>query len=86
RSLGLCPVMWSVTAYDWNAKSPEVIIANVVQRLARHKDRGEVILLHDGGHLAFGADRAPTVEATRRLLQRYSTEGKEFVAIPDLEL
>jgi peptidoglycan-N-acetylglucosamine deacetylase len=86
RSLGLQPVMWSVTAYDWNATSPGDIVRNVVQRVDSRKDRGEVILLHDGGHLGFGADRSHTVTATQRLLERYSAESKEFVAIPDLQL
>lgn len=86
RSLELRPVMWSVTGYDWNAKSAETIFAHVGQQVNSRKDRGEVILLHDGGHLGFGVDRAYTVEATRRLLQSYSAESKEFVAIPELEL
>jgi hypothetical protein len=33
--------------------------------------------------LAFGTDRSHTVEATRRLLERYS--GKKFVSISALE-
>ncbi|HLJ29918.1 MAG TPA: polysaccharide deacetylase family protein [Candidatus Angelobacter sp.] len=87
RSLGLTPVMWSVTAYDWNAKSPEAIVGHVLQQMtARKTPKGEIILLHDGGHLAFGADRAHTVEATRRLLEKYSAEGKKFVAIPEFSL
>lgn len=85
-SLGLRPVMWSVTSYDWNAKSAEAIITNVVQGVEGRAGRSEIILLHDGGHLAFGADRAHTVQATQRILQRYSAESKEFVAIPDLQL
>lgn len=84
RSTGLKPVMWSVTGYDWNAKSPEAIVTHVQRQVAGRKNRAEIVLLHDGGHLAFGADRAHTVEATRRLLDAYSTEGKEFVAIPQL--
>src|SRR5215469_1358092 len=52
RSLGLQPVMWSVTAYDWNAKSAEDIAVRVVQTVDGRKDRGEVILLHDGGHIS----------------------------------
>jgi len=82
RALGLTPVMWSVTAYDWNADSPESIVNHVLRQVGG--TRGEIILLHDGGHLAFGADRSHTVEATRRLLERYSAERKEFVAVPDL--
>ena len=86
RALGMRPVMWSVTGYDWNAKSAEAIVGNVVRQVEGRTGRGEVILLHDGGHLALGTDRSYTVEATRRLLQRYSAESKEFVAMPDLQL
>jgi peptidoglycan/xylan/chitin deacetylase (PgdA/CDA1 family) len=43
-----------------------------------------VILLHDGGHRDFGADRAYTVTATDRLISRYQAEGYEFVTIPEM--
>lgn len=85
RSLGLMPVMWSITGYDWNADSPESILTHVFKQMnTGRKGRGEIILLHDGGHLAFGVNRSHTVEATRRLLEKYSSEGREFVSIPDL--
>jgi peptidoglycan/xylan/chitin deacetylase (PgdA/CDA1 family) len=75
--------MWSVTGYDWNAKSPEAIVEKVARQVeSRRKPQAEVILLHDGGHLAFGADRSHTVEATRRLLERYA--DKEFISISGL--
>jgi peptidoglycan-N-acetylglucosamine deacetylase len=86
RSLGLTPVMWSVTGYDWSAKSAEAIVGQVLRQVDGRNRRGEVILLHDGGHLAFGTDRAHTVEATARLLAKYSAEGKRFVSIPELSM
>jgi peptidoglycan/xylan/chitin deacetylase (PgdA/CDA1 family) len=82
RSHGLTPVMWSVTSYDWSAKSPEMIVSKVDSHIQAHKNQGEVILLHDGGHLAFGTDRSYTVAATRQLLEKYS--GKRFVSILEL--
>jgi peptidoglycan/xylan/chitin deacetylase (PgdA/CDA1 family) len=85
RSMGLSPIMWSVTGYDWNAKSPETIVEKVVRQVdSRRGAQAEVVLLHDGGHLAFGADRSHTVEATRRLLEHYA--GKEFVSISNLRM
>ena len=45
---------------------------------------GDVILLHDGGHRDFGADRSFTVIATDRLISRYKAEGHEFVTIPKM--
>jgi peptidoglycan/xylan/chitin deacetylase (PgdA/CDA1 family) len=83
RAMGLEPIMWSVTAYDWSAKSAEAIVGNVVRRVdSRRNPQAEIVLLHDGSHLAFGADRAHTVEATRQLLERY--RNKQFVTIAGL--
>jgi len=83
RGMGLSPIMWSVTGYDWNAKSPGAIVDKVGRQVdSRRKPQAEVILLHDGGHLAFGADRSQTVEATRQLLERYA--DKEFISISGL--
>ena len=85
RALGLEPVMWSVTSYDWSAKSSEAIVQKVVSKIESRKRRqGEIVLLHDGGHLGFGADRSYTVEATRVLLEKYSAEGKKFVSVLEL--
>ncbi|HJT53171.1 MAG TPA: polysaccharide deacetylase family protein [Candidatus Angelobacter sp.] len=84
RKLGLQPVMWSVTGYDWSAESSRAIINKVVKQVeGRSRKRGEIILLHDGSHLSFGADRHFTIEATRLLLKKYSAE-KRFVSIPEL--
>ncbi|HST77179.1 MAG TPA: polysaccharide deacetylase family protein [Verrucomicrobiae bacterium] len=84
RRLGLEPVMWSVTGYDWSARSSEAIVNNVTKQVeGRSRKRGEIVLLHDGGHLAFGADRRFTIEATRMLLEKYSAE-KKFVSIAEL--
>jgi peptidoglycan/xylan/chitin deacetylase (PgdA/CDA1 family) len=83
RALGLSPVMWSVTGYDWSAKSAAEIVRKVSGQVdSRRKAQGEIVLLHDGGHLAFGTDRGYTVEATRVLLQRYS--ARKFVSATQL--
>jgi peptidoglycan/xylan/chitin deacetylase (PgdA/CDA1 family) len=85
RALGLEPVMWSVTGYDWNARSSAEIVNKVVFQMERRRaPRSEIVLLHDGGHRAFGADRSFTVDATRILLQKYSAQGKKFVAVSGL--
>src|SRR5438132_1988539 len=80
RKLGLQLVMWNITGYDWNAPLAEQLERRVSSRIRG----GDVILLHDGGHRAFGADRAQTVIATDRLLSRHKSEGYEFVTIPEM--
>src|SRR5579872_5630663 len=80
RALGLEPVMWSVTGWDWKGKSAEYVERRVCQQIRG----GEVILLHDGSHRAFGADRSQTVIATDRMIGRYKSEGFEFVTVPQM--
>jgi peptidoglycan/xylan/chitin deacetylase (PgdA/CDA1 family) len=77
RELGLEPVMWNVTGYDWNAP-PAAVIERKVEKQVRG---GDVILLHDGGHTHMGADRSQTVIATDHLIARYKSEGYEFVTV-----
>jgi len=80
RELGLEPVMWNVTGYDWNAPPAE----KIERKIAKQMRGGDVILLHDGGHKQLGADRSQTVIATDHLIVRYKTEGYEFVTIPQM--
>src|ERR1051326_1987626 len=56
RELGLHPVMWNITGWDWSGKPSDYIEA----RVSRYIRGGDVILLHDGGHAAPVADRLPT--------------------------
>ena len=80
RQLHLEPIMWSVTGYDWDAPSAEIIERKVTRQIRG----GDVILLHDGDHRQMGADRSQTVLATDRLIDRYKTQGYEFVTIPEM--
>jgi len=80
RELGLEPVMWNITGYDWDAPPAKKIEQTVSTKIRG----GNVILLHDGGHKQMGADRSQTVAATDQLLARYKSEGYEFVAIPQM--
>ena len=80
RELGLQPVMWNVTGYDWNAPPAAVIERKVTKQIRG----GDVILLHDGGHKQMGADRSQTVLATENLIQRYKQEGYEFKTISEM--
>jgi peptidoglycan/xylan/chitin deacetylase (PgdA/CDA1 family) len=80
RSLGLEPVMWNVTGWDWRGKPAEYVERKVQQQIRG----GDVILLHDGGHLAFGTDRSQTVIATDRLIAHYKSAGYEFVTVAEM--
>ncbi len=80
RSLRLQPVMWSVTGWDWKAPPADYIERRVVKQVRG----GDVILLHDGGHLQMGADRSQTVIATDRLIARFKDEGYELVTVPEM--
>ncbi len=82
RHMGMTPIMWNVTCYDWSARTNETI----EQHAHRQIKGGNVILLHDGGHKEFGADRSATVKATENLIRRYKDQGYEFVTIPEMLL
>lgn len=70
RELGLTPVLWNVTGYDWNPIGTDGILKNLNDGIARNRlgGRGSNLLLHDGGHRAMGSARMDTVRAVDRLL------------------
>jgi peptidoglycan-N-acetylglucosamine deacetylase len=80
RELGFDPVMWNASGHDWDATSAD----QIERKVTRGVHGGNVILLHDGGHRAFGTDRSCTVTATDRLIPRYKSEGYEFVTVPEM--
>jgi peptidoglycan/xylan/chitin deacetylase (PgdA/CDA1 family) len=80
RRLGLEPVMWNVTGYDWKAPDAEFIEHKIARRLRG----GSVVLLHDGSHAAFGVDRSMTIVAVDNVLARYRDQGFQFVTVPEM--
>jgi peptidoglycan/xylan/chitin deacetylase (PgdA/CDA1 family) len=84
RELGLTPVMWNVTAHDWDATDPYALAAKVQRIVGRNQQigRGSNVLLHDGGHLHLGVDRSCTVTATGLLLDAWAGKGFRYVT-PD---
>ena len=80
REFGLIPIMWRVTCYDWTLTSSD----SIVKKAQKQIKGGDIILLHDGGHVAMGADRSPTVKATDEIIRRYKGEGYEFVTVPQM--
>jgi peptidoglycan/xylan/chitin deacetylase (PgdA/CDA1 family) len=83
RELGLTPVMWNVTAYDWKPIGVDGILANVEAGIARNRRwrRGSNLLLHDGGHRTFGSERMETVRAVERLLDGHKGSATRFVTV-----
>ncbi len=80
RRLGMTAVMWRVTCFDWSATSHE----SILQKADRQITGGDVILLHDGGHLALGTNRSHTVRATDLLIRKYRELGYEFVPVSEM--
>lgn len=75
HALGLTPVLWSITAYDWLAPGKSRIQSNVLNGLSP----GAVILLHDGG-----GNRRQTVDALEPLIAQTKSLGYRFVILRDL--
>ena len=80
RRCRLVPVLWSVSGWDWEAKSA----AYVENKVMGSVEGGEVILLHDGGHRCLGTDRAFTVSAVDRIITRGKEQGFSFVTVPEM--
>jgi peptidoglycan/xylan/chitin deacetylase (PgdA/CDA1 family) len=84
RELGLTPVHWNLLPGDWKPISADEIAALTVRGITRNQkqNRASNIVLHDGGHLALGQPRIPTVEATDQLLHRYNQRSEtKFVTV-----
>jgi peptidoglycan-N-acetylglucosamine deacetylase len=80
RRCGLVPVMWSVSGWDWEAKSA----AEIENKVMGSVEGGEVILLHDGGHRHLGVDRSFTVTAADQIIARCRDQGFTFVTVPEM--
>lgn len=84
RELGLTPVQWNAMGFDWR---PGATAAGIVEHLERgiarnrRHGRGSNLLLHDGGHVALGADRSQSVEATRLVLERHAPAQVRYVTV-----
>jgi peptidoglycan/xylan/chitin deacetylase (PgdA/CDA1 family) len=83
RELGLTPVMWNVTGYDWEPIGMDGIATNLERGIAgnRRSGRGSNLLLHDGGHRAMGTARKDTVAAVERLLAAHAGMATRFVTV-----
>jgi chitooligosaccharide deacetylase len=73
-------VGWTFLLWDWNWFRKPTADA-VVPRLLKHAAPGAIIVMHDGHHENPRADRAYTVEATRRLIPALRAKGYSFGTI-----
>ena len=78
RQMGMMPVMWSVTCYDWKPTTADRVERHAARQIT---SSGDIVLLHDGGHKVMGADRGHTVAATANLIPRLESDGFRFVGL-----
>jgi peptidoglycan/xylan/chitin deacetylase (PgdA/CDA1 family) len=73
REMGLTPVMWNITAHDWDAPEVEPLAAKITRGIRRNQTikRASNLLLHDGGHRRVGIDRSVTLAATKIVLETH---------------
>jgi peptidoglycan-N-acetylglucosamine deacetylase len=82
RGMDMTPVLWNAMTSDWKERSPDRIAERLTARIdaCQRRDRAANIVLHDGSHHGLNADRRASVEATKRLLARFSGTHK-FVTV-----
>jgi len=73
-------VGWTFRLWDWNWFRTPTADA-IVPRLVKHVSPGAIVVMHDGHHENPRADRAYTVEATRRLIPELRARGYSFGTI-----
>lgn len=58
---------------DWAEPSADKIASRLSRRIDRLQRQGYAanVVLHDGGHLALGANREPSVNAAWQLIAKY---------------
>jgi peptidoglycan/xylan/chitin deacetylase (PgdA/CDA1 family) len=82
RELGMVPVLWNAMTSDWSEPSAERITERLTAKIDRLARRGRAanIVLHDGGHLDWGAYREPSLTAAGALAARYKPTHR-FVTV-----
>ena len=83
RDLGMVPVQWNVSTFDWDPIGVNGILQHFDRRSKRPhlRSTGTNLLLHDGCHTGIGADRSATVQAVNILLERMQGEGRRVVTV-----
>lgn len=73
RELGLKLVLWNAMTTDWRQPSAERIAARLAKKIDRLHRQGRAanIVLHDGAHGNPAANRAPSVAAAEKIIEKY---------------
>ena len=73
REMGLKLVLWNAMTSDWSDPSADRIANKLSERIDQQQQWGRAanIVLHDGGHDDPEANRAASVAAAERLIERY---------------
>jgi peptidoglycan/xylan/chitin deacetylase (PgdA/CDA1 family) len=89
RELGLTPVLWNVTCFDWSTGQTAARIFHHgltgIDKQQR-RGRGANILLHDGSQGGIGANREATLAAVPLLIDYARASGCRFQTVADAAL
>ncbi|MGI9035931.1 MAG: glycosyltransferase [Pyrinomonadaceae bacterium] len=79
--LHIDPDDWKLTDDDGNKRTADDLVNEVLRQVAIRtpEERGEIVLLHDGG-----GDRSATVEALPQIIEKLRAQGYEFTTVADL--
>jgi peptidoglycan-N-acetylglucosamine deacetylase len=80
RELGYEPIMWSVWCFDWRPTTANKVVHHALTRITG----GDVIVLHDGGHVVIGADRTHTVQATEHIVGQCRSLAMGFTSLAQM--
>lgn len=73
--MGYITVNYDIDSSDWKAKNSK----EIVNRVMKQAENGDIILLHDGG-----GNREATVEALPQIIEKLQARGYTFVTAGDL--
>jgi cellulose synthase/poly-beta-1,6-N-acetylglucosamine synthase-like glycosyltransferase/peptidoglycan/xylan/chitin deacetylase (PgdA/CDA1 family) len=80
QDMGYVIVGQKIDAHDWRqVDGKQIPEQEIVDNVLRQASMGNIVLLHDGG-----GERANTVAALPKLIDRLREEGYQFVSVPDL--
>src|SRR6266478_1383145 len=80
QELGYLIIGQRIDPDDWRLRDGNPIPAKeIVDSVLRQADKGNIILLHDGG-----GDRAQTVAALPQIIDRLRAQGYQFVSVSEL--